>query len=59
MDSSGIGLILGRMRLLNSMGGQIALSGVSGYPEKIIRLAGLGRLISTKYSEVSGETART
>jgi stage II sporulation protein AA (anti-sigma F factor antagonist) len=59
MDSSGIGLILGRMRLLNSMGAQIAVTGASGYPEKIIRLAGLSRLISNKFSEVPGETART
>ncbi|MCL2634366.1 MAG: anti-sigma factor antagonist [Oscillospiraceae bacterium] len=44
MDSSGIGLILGRMRLLEGFGGQIFIKNVSGHAEKIIKLAGLSSL---------------
>ena len=41
MDSSGIGLILGRVRVLNTFGGKILLKNPNEYIGKIIRLAGL------------------
>lgn len=45
MDSSGIGLILGRMRVLDGFGGNIALKNTSSRINKIIRLAGLESFI--------------
>ncbi|MCL2077295.1 MAG: anti-sigma factor antagonist [Oscillospiraceae bacterium] len=51
MDSSGIGLILGRRRIAESYGGKVVVKNVSGYVEKLIKLAGLGAMIS-KQQEV-------
>ncbi len=44
MDSSGIGLIMGRYRLLRSLGGELTLTGVSPRLESVIRLAGMDKL---------------
>ncbi len=44
MDSSGIGLILGRYRLLCSLGGSLQLSHTPARLERMIRLAGLDKL---------------
>lgn len=46
MDSSGLGLILGRYSTVSEMGGTLELSGVSAKIEKILRLAGAERLVS-------------
>jgi stage II sporulation protein AA (anti-sigma F factor antagonist) len=45
MDSSGIGLILGRRRIAESFGGKVFLRNASGYVEKLIRLAGLAHML--------------
>lgn len=45
MDSSGIGLVLGRYRLMNSMGGSVAICGASDSAVKIFRMSGVDRLI--------------
>ncbi|MCL2694125.1 MAG: anti-sigma factor antagonist [Oscillospiraceae bacterium] len=45
MDSSGIGLILGRRRITESYGGKVYLRNASGYVEKLIKLAGLSNMI--------------
>jgi stage II sporulation protein AA (anti-sigma F factor antagonist) len=45
MDSSGIGLILGRMRVLEGFGGKLFVKNISGHAEKIVKLAGLQGLI--------------
>lgn len=45
MDSSGIGLILGRKRLIESMGGGLYIKNVSPHIRKIISVAGLEALI--------------
>lgn len=45
MDSSGIGLILGRQRTADLYGGRVVVKNPSRYAEKIIKLAGLGSLI--------------
>ncbi|MDR0822009.1 MAG: anti-sigma factor antagonist [Oscillospiraceae bacterium] len=55
MDSSGVGLILGRMKLLKSIGGTVALSGAEGYAGKVIRLAGLAGLILKEENENANE----
>ena len=45
MDSSGIGMILGRYKLIKPLGGRISLSGVTGNIERIIKLSGLYKLM--------------
>ena len=44
MDSSGIGLIMGRYRLLSEYGGTLSIQGASPVNARMIKLAGLGRL---------------
>lgn len=44
MDSSGIGLIMGRYRLMQESGGRVAVCGASPVNARMIKLAGLGRL---------------
>ena len=44
MDSSGIGLIMGRYRLMKSLGGELTIYGASQRLESVIRLAGLEKL---------------
>ncbi|MCL2697642.1 MAG: anti-sigma factor antagonist [Oscillospiraceae bacterium] len=41
MDSSGIGLILGRRRVAEGYGGKVMIKNASGYVLKLIKLAGL------------------
>lgn len=45
MDSSGIGMIMGRHRLVKPIGGKIILTGVQGNVERIIKVSGLYKLI--------------
>lgn len=50
MDSSGIGLILGRYRLLQDTGGVLAVQGVSTQIAKMLRLSGIGSIITLEGS---------
>lgn len=45
MDSSGVGLILGRARELRQWGGKVRITRPSGRAEKILKMSGLGALI--------------
>ena len=45
MDSSGIGMIMGRYRLVAPLGGKINIKGAKGNIERIIRLSGLHKII--------------
>ena len=45
MDSSGLGVILGRYRLLNARGGTLFISGANSSVERILRMSGLYSLI--------------
>lgn len=45
MDSSGIGLILGRLRILQFCGGSIAVKNACGCIRKMIVLSGLGNYL--------------
>ncbi len=45
MDSSGIGVIMGRYRLISSMGGTVSVIGAAPYIEKILRLSGLEKIV--------------
>ncbi len=44
MDSSGIGLVMGRYRLMQSLGGSLTVSGTNPRLERMLRLAGLEKL---------------
>ena len=45
MDSSGIGVVLGRYRLMRSLGGEIAIVGASPRVESLMRMSGVYTLI--------------
>lgn len=45
MDSSGIGVVLGRYKKLNKSGGQIYISGCSSYIEKLLDMAGVFSIV--------------
>ena len=44
MDSSGIGLIMGRYKLMQTLGGALRVVNVPGYIARVIRLSGLDKL---------------
>jgi stage II sporulation protein AA (anti-sigma F factor antagonist) len=44
MDSSGIGLIMGRYRRLAPMGGRLVVSGTSGTIKRVMKIAGIEKL---------------
>lgn len=48
MDSSGIGLVMGRYKLMKSLGGEVEISNVSSHIEKVMKLAGLEKLAVIK-----------
>ncbi len=50
MDSSGVGLVLGRVRVMDQWGGKVLIASPSVRAEKILRLSGLGSLIIKKPS---------
>ncbi|HWR23159.1 MAG TPA: anti-sigma factor antagonist [Feifaniaceae bacterium] len=45
MDSSGLGVVLGRYRALSARGGRLLLSGVPANIDRIFRLSGLYALV--------------
>ena len=51
MDSSGIGLVMGRYKLLNELGGKLEVTGLSNNSYKVMRLAGLDRIANIKKGE--------
>ena len=44
MDSSGIGMILGRYKTVTALGGRIILFGMNGETERIMRMSGVDRI---------------
>lgn len=44
MDSSGIGLIMGRYKLMQLLGGQVRVIHVPAYIKRVIKLSGLDQL---------------
>ncbi len=45
MDSSGIGMIIGRYKLIHSLGGKVALVCQGANIQRLVTMSGLGRLI--------------
>ena len=43
MDSSGIGLVMGRYQTMKSIGGRVTLENTPAHIKKVMRLAGLDR----------------
>ena len=52
MDSSGIGLVMGRYKLMKSLGGKIRVQNLSPGAYKVMCLAGIERLGEVKQKEV-------
>lgn len=52
MDSSGIGLVMGRYKLMRNIGGRIAMENLSASAYKVMKLAGLEKLGEIKQREV-------
>ena len=48
MDSSGLGLIMGRYQRMQELGGTLTVSNPSAEHKKIFKLAGLNKLIKIK-----------
>ena len=51
MDSSGIGLVMGRYKLMNTFGGAVTVANTPKPLQKVMRLAGLDRLARIKTEE--------
>ena len=47
MDSSGIGTLLGRYKLMQSLGGGIAICGASPQVDKLLAMSGVKNIIKT------------
>ena len=56
MDSSGLGLIMGRYALMKEIGGETVVLDPSSRVEKIMRLAGLERIVRVEYTKQVGDT---
>lgn len=50
MDSSGIGLLVGRYRKMQSLGGKVWIRNVKGHMEKVLQLSGVEKFIE-RYEE--------
>ena len=46
MDSSGVGLVMGRYRNMKERGGKVSLANMPEYIEKVMDLAGMDRLLN-------------
>ncbi|MBQ9774157.1 MAG: anti-sigma factor antagonist [Clostridia bacterium] len=56
MDSSGLGLIMGRFALVKRFGGTLAVLDPSPAVMKMIRLAGMERMVTILKTKVKGNT---
>lgn len=55
MDSSGIGVILGRYRTMQDRGGRLRVSAMSTYAARILKMAGILPLIGREGSQRDGK----
>ena len=55
MDSSGLGLIMGRYALLQKLGGEFAIANPSDRVLRVFELSGLGRIIKIENADKKGE----
>ena len=54
MDSSGIGVLLGRLRLLQPRGGGLSVKNMQPSVEKLFRLSGMDRVIGVETDRRGG-----
>ena len=54
MDSSGIGLILGRAECMDSIGGRVFLEGLNGTMRRLVRLSGVDRVPNVTVGKTIG-----
>lgn len=59
MDSSGIGLVMGRYRLMQLAGGKLSVTGASERIQKVMRLAGLDKLHVLVPADPAGENGES
>jgi stage II sporulation protein AA (anti-sigma F factor antagonist) len=45
MDSSGIGMIIGRYKVIEKKGGQVVVSSINENPKRLIKLSGLDKIL--------------
>ncbi|MBR4726701.1 MAG: anti-sigma factor antagonist [Clostridia bacterium] len=55
MDSSGVGFVLGRYRLVHSYGGRVEVTGLDPRLYKMMRMAGLERFVTLRRKEGKSE----
>ena len=48
MDSSGVGLVMGRYKNMKERGGRVVLANMPEYIEKVMNLAGMDRLLNER-----------
>ena len=48
MDSSGVGLVMGRYKNMKERGGKVSLVNMPDYIEKVMALAGMDRLLNER-----------
>lgn len=53
MDSSGLGLIMGRYSVMNQLGGEVIVSDPNPTIERILSLAGMERVIKIQYTRAA------
>lgn len=56
-DSSGLGLVMGRLRKCERLGIQMTVEDPSDAVKKILRIAGMDKLIRTERSEDNGKAS--
>ena len=58
MDSSGIGLVMGRYKVLSQNGAKLSITNPSPQIYKVMQLAGLGRLAKIEKGGLKNETVK-
>ena len=53
MDSSGIGVVVGRFKLISSLGGQVAICGANRTVDRLLTMSGIKKLIPAYPTAVS------
>ena len=51
MDSSGLAVVMGRRKLMNSMDGSVELRHLNGEPKKVFDMAQISRYVAVKEEE--------
>lgn len=57
MDSSGIGIVLGRYRLMQELGGEVCLQNMPSHIRKVMRVAGIDNLKVIDKTDKGGTTS--